>query len=98
MLKNSFILFTLIFSLAASAHAAVYKGRIAEMYSGGQSMKLTQVDELTKDEKNISVDTDEQTSITGVASLSDLKPGMSVSVEGEESSFNQVHARSISVL
>ncbi len=77
--------------------AATYEGIIVEVLDGGQTLKMTQVDSLTKDKKTLFVSVDEHTQILGTEPSEALKPGDSISVNGVETEFDHLSAKSITV-
>lgn len=83
---------------AGPAWADSYKGIIADVYDGGQSIKVTHVDNLTKDKETILVSIDPKTQISGTESAATLKPGDSVSIIGVESGTNQLSAKQLAVM
>jgi hypothetical protein len=84
--------------LSSPLWADSYKGIIADVYDGGQSIKVTHVDNLTKDKETILVSIDPKTQISGTDSAATLKPGDSVSIIGVETGTNQLSAKQLSVM
>lgn len=84
--------------LAGPAWADSYKGIIADVYDGGQSIKVTHVDDLTQDKQTMLVSIDPNTQISGTESAATLKPGDSVSIIGVETGANQLSAKQLSVM
>ena len=97
MRKLIFVLASMILS-ANVGWAGLYEGVIADVFDGGQSLKITQVDDLTKEKKTLFVSIDSKTQILGTASAATLKPGYAVSVDAIETESNRLSAKSISVI
>ena len=77
--------------------ANIYKGIISEVFDGGQSIKVSQIDELTKEKKILFVSIDSQTQIVGTPSSATLKTGDAVEVTATETGFNHLSAQNIAV-
>ena len=78
--------------------AGLYEGVIADIFDGGQSLKVTHVDDLTKEKKTLFVSIDSKTQILGAASASTLKPGHAISINATEIESNRLSAKSITVI
>ncbi len=93
---RKWILMLVLFGVGANVSwANIYEGVIADTFDGGQSIKVTHVDALTKEKKSLSVSLDPQTKILGADSVSALKPGDAVSINAVELGDNRLSAKSI---
>jgi len=96
---DKFILTLVTLSLLSSPlWADSYKGVVSDVYDGGQSIKVTQVNDFTKDKQTMLVSIDPNTQISGTESAATLKPGDSVSIIAVETGVNQLSAKQLSVL
>lgn len=94
-----FIFAFLVFAtLANLGWADVYDVVIVEIYDGGQSIKVAQTDNLTKEKKLLFVSIDAETKISGNASASALKPGDAVSINAVEIQLGRLSAKTISMI
>jgi|GEM_PF-5119836 len=92
--------FAILGMFAPMSFADAYKsheGIIAEIYDGGQSIKVTESDSLTKERKTVMVSIDPKTRIVGTESAGTLKAGDSVSILASQADENRLSAKQISV-
>jgi protein involved in polysaccharide export with SLBB domain len=94
-----FIFAFLVFAtLANLGWADVYDVVIVEIYDGGQSIKVAQTDNLTKEKKLFFVSIDAETKISGNASAAVLKPGDALSIDAVEIQSDRLSAKTISMI
>ena len=90
--------FLMFATLAEAGWANVYDVVIVEVYDGGQSIKVAQTDNFTKEKKVLFVNIDTETQISGNASAAVLKPGDSVSINAVETEPGRLSAKTISII
>ena len=91
----TFLMFT---TLADVGWADLYDVVILEVYDGGQSIKVAQTDNFTKEKKVLFVNIDTETQIAGKASPAVLKPGDAVSINAVETEPGRLSAKTISII
>lgn len=90
--------FMLLAAFTNVSWANLYEGIIVETFDGGQSIKVSQVDRLTKEKQTIMVSIGAQTQISGVGPGVVLKQGDAVSINAVEVDSNRLFAKTISVI